>query len=61
LGREIYSSSSILSGSGVSLLAKATVMRNDMKAALQARFTVIYIEGDNKILVQALQGHIQVP
>ena len=36
-------------------------MRNGIKAALQAGFTDIHIEGDNKTLIQAVQGHIQVP
>jgi len=40
------------------LIAKATAMRNEIKAAVQAGFTNIHIEGDNKILIQAVQGHI---
>ena len=43
------------------LVAEATTMRNGIKAALQAGFTDIHIKWDNKILIQAVQGHIQVP
>lgn len=43
------------------MVAEATAMRNGIRAALQAGFTDIHIEGDNKILIQAVQGHIQVP
>ena len=34
-------------------------MRNGIKKAVQAGFTHIQIEGDNKILIQAVQGYIQ--
>jgi len=43
------------------LVAEATIMRNGIKAAIQACFTNSHIEGDSKILVQAVQGHIQAP
>lgn len=36
-------------------------MRNRIKAAIQAGFTDIHIEGDNRILIQAVQRKIQVP
>lgn len=59
-GRFIQAASFSLGGASV-LVAEATAMRNGIKAALQAGFTDIHIEGDNKILIQAVQGHIQVP
>lgn len=34
-------------------------MRNGIKTAVQAGFTHIQIEGDNKTLIQAVQGHFQ--
>ena len=46
-------------GAAPVLVAEATAMRNSIKAAIQAGFTDIHIEGNNKILIQALQGHIQ--
>ena len=36
-------------------------MRNGIKEAVQAGFTHIQVEGDNNILIQAVQGHIQHP
>ena len=42
-------------------MAKATAMQNGIKAAIQAGFTDIQIEGDNRILMQAVQRKIQVP
>ena len=41
------------------MIAEATAMRNGIKAAVQAGFTYIHIEGDSKTLSQAIQGHIQ--
>ena len=41
------------------LVAEATVMRNGIKAIVQVGYTNIHIEGDNKILIQEMQGHIQ--
>jgi len=43
------------------LVAEVTTMQNDIRIAVQAAFTNIQIEGDNKILIQAIQGHIQPP
>jgi len=40
------------------LIAEATAMRNGLRAALEAGFSNIHIEGDNKILIQAVQGRI---
>jgi len=34
-------------------------MRNGLQAAIQARYTDIHIEGDNQILILAVQGRIQ--
>jgi len=36
-------------------------MRNGVQAAVKAGFSNIHIEGDNKILIQAVQGRIQPP
>jgi len=43
------------------LVAEATTMRNGIRATIQASFTNIHIEGDNKIFIQVVQGHVQVP
>ena len=42
-------------------MAEATTMSNGIKAAVQVRFTDIHIEGDNRILIQAVKRKIQVP
>ena len=42
------------------MVAEAIAMRNGLKAIVQAGFIDVHIEGDNKILMQAVQGHIQV-
>jgi len=36
-------------------------MQNVLQAAVQAGYTNIQIEGDNKILIHAIQGRIQPP
>ena len=41
------------------LIVEVMTMRNRIKAAVQAGFTDIRIEGDNKIFIQAVQSHIQ--
>jgi len=43
------------------MVAEATTMRNRIRAGVQAGFTNIHIEGDNKVLIQAVQGQIQTP
>ena len=48
-------------GAASILVAEATAMRNGLRAAAQVGFTNIHIEGDNKILIQAVQGCIQPP
>ena len=48
-------------GAASILVAEATAMRNGLRAAIQAGFTNIHIEGDNKILIHAVQGRIQPP
>ena len=48
-------------GAACILVAEATAMRNGLRAVVQAGFTNIHIEGDNKILIQAVQGCIQPP
>jgi len=42
-------------------MVEAIAMRKGIRAAVQAGFTKIHIEEDNKILIQAVQGHIQMP
>ena len=42
-------------------MAEATTMRNGIRAAVQAEFMDIHIEGHNRILIQALKRKIQVP
>ena len=48
-------------GAASILLAEATAMRNGIRAAVAAGFSNIHIEGDNKTLIQAVQGYIQSP
>jgi len=48
-------------GAASVLMAGATTMRSGIKADVQARFTDIHIEGDNNILIQAVQGKIRTP
>ena len=43
------------------LVAEATTMRDGIKDAIQAGFTDIHIEGDNRTLIQAVRGRIQTP
>ena len=43
------------------LVVEATTIHNGVEAVIQAEFTVIHIEGDNKILIYAVQGDIQAP
>ena len=43
------------------LVPEATAMRNGLRPAVKAGFSNIHIEGDNKILIQAVQGCIQPP
>jgi len=43
------------------LIAEATTMRNGLQAAVTVGFSNIHIEGDNKILIQAVQEFIQPP
>ena len=43
------------------MIAEATAMRIGLRAALEAGFSNIHIERDNKILIQAVQGRIQPP
>ena len=45
---------------GAVLVAEATAMQNGLQATVQASFTNIHIECNNKILI-AIQGHIQPP
>ena len=40
---------------------EATAIGNGVKAAVQADYKEIHIEGSNKILIQAVKGKIQVP
>lgn len=42
-------------------MAEATAMRNGIKAVAKAGFTNIHIEGDSRILIQAVKRQIQVP
>ena len=45
-------------GAASILVTEATAMRNGLRAAVMARFNNIHIEGDNKILIQPVQGLI---
>jgi len=45
-------------GASSVLKAEATAMHNGLQAAVQAGYTNIHIEGDNKILIDAVQGRI---
>ena len=48
-------------GAASILIAEVTAMRNGLQAAIKVGFSNIHIEGDNKILIQAVQGRIQPP
>jgi len=48
-------------GTSSILVVEATKIRNGINAAVQAGYTDIHIEGDNKILIQVVQGYIQAP
>ena len=41
------------------LIAETTAMRNGLQAAVQAGYANIQIEGDNRVLIQAIQGCIR--
>jgi len=43
------------------LITEATTMRNAIKAATNMGFKNIIVEGDNKIVIQSIQGEVQVP
>jgi len=42
-------------------VAEVTALRNGLKVAVQVGFTDIHIEGDNRILIQAVKRKIQIP
>ena len=48
-------------GAASILVAEATALRNGLRAAVEAGFRKVIIEGDNQILIQAIQGLIQPP
>ena len=48
-------------GAASILVAEATTLRNGLRAAVEAGFSKVIIEGDNQILIQAIQGLIQPP
>ena len=48
-------------GAASILVAEATALRNGLRAAVEAGFSKVIIEGDNQILIQAIQGLIQPP
>ena len=55
VGRFLHAESFNLGAASV-LMAEATVMRNGVRVAAKAGFTNIHIEGDNRILIQAVKG-----
>ena len=46
-------------GAASILVAEVTIMRNGIGVAVQVGHTNIHIEGNNKILIQVVEGHIQ--
>ena len=48
-------------GTSSVLIAEATAMRNGIQAAIQAGYVNLQIEGDNQILIHAIQERIQPP
>jgi len=48
-------------GAASILVAKATALRNGLRAAVEAGFRKVLIAGDWQILIQAIQGLIQPP
>ena len=57
-GRQIIQAATGNLGLASILVAEATIMRNCIRAAIEAEYTDIPIEGNSKILIQAIQGHI---
>ena len=43
------------------LVAEATAMRDDIRAALQSGYRKIQVEGDNQIVIRAIQKQIHPP
>lgn len=43
------------------IVAEARALRDGLWLAIQVGFKQIAIEGDNKIVIQSLKGHIQIP
>jgi len=43
------------------MVAEATVMCDGIQAALPAGYHRILVEGDNKAVIEVIQGHIYIP
>ena len=56
-GRFIQAASVNLGATSI-LVAEATTIRNKIRAAVQVGYINIHIEGNNKIPIQAVHGHI---
>ena len=43
------------------LAVEATIMRDGIKAAVDLEFKHIIVEGDNKLVIQSIQGEVKIP
>jgi len=59
-GRFIQAGTRFLEGAPI-IVAEATAMRDRIHAALAAGYHHILVEGDNKVVIHAIQGHIHIP
>ena len=48
-------------GASSILVAEATAMHNGLQTAAQAGYTNIQTEGDNRVLIHAIQGRVHPP
>ena len=60
VGRFLQAGTRFLEGAPI-LVAEATAMRDGIQAALATGCRNLIVEGDNKIVIQAIQGQIHIP
>ena len=59
VGRFIQAGTRFLEGAPI-LVAEATAMRDGIQSTLVAGYRNLLVEGDNKVVIQAIQGHIHI-
>jgi len=60
VGRFLQAGTRFLEGAPI-LVAEATAMRDGIQAALATGCRHLIVEGDNKVVIQAIQGQIHIP